>query len=259
MSQTQSGAASFAACLQLFRCHPLAVAPLAIAPRPPGPDGPTGPGGHCRRMVLRHRTAGFFVLSQESEDRFTLRSWHARDGIDEEIRPREPAPDIVCQVVGSGLPVPRHGALLGWVMSKQVTTLLAVHSAPPARSAADVPVPVPEIRVLPLEGTSPQWHWPPFAVSPLDDFRLWEYVEWGEIADLAPLVTLGTGRALWVPSGEGRRTGHIVVTDNLRDNIFWVPAGVYADHWSLCEGIEPPSAGELLARPGVVDLARGTW
>ena len=242
MMHTQSGAASFAACLRLFRFHPLAVVPPA-------------PGGVGRSMVLRHRTGGFFVLSQRREDAFALRPWHGGDGISEEIRPGESVPDVVGQVLAGGMPVPRHGALLGWVMTRQVTALLAAHGAPPAPGADTAPV--PEIRVLPLDGTSARWHWPPFTVSPLDDFRLWEYVEWGEIVDIAPLLTRAAGRAFWVPAGPGRRTGHVVVRDNLRTGAFWLPAGTYADHWAMREGIEPPPAGELLARPGAVDLARG--
>ncbi len=35
---------------------------------------------------------------------------------------------------------------------------------------------------------------------------------------------------------------------------YWVPAGVYTDHWTLREGIQPPPASELLTLPGVVDL-----
>lgn len=268
---TQSGAASFAACLQLFRCHPLAVAP---------PDR----DGGWRSMVLRHRTAGFFVLTEHA-DAFVLRSWHGRPrglpspeghseeghppgeqaGIEEEIRPREPVTKIVFGMIAGGFPVPRHGALLGWTMGKQVTALLKVHSAPPA--TRDDVVPVPEIRVLPACGTSPHSYWPPFTCSPLDEFRLWEYVEWGEIVDVMPLVRGpgrehgrdGAGRVFWVPGGVGLRTGHIVVTDNLRDTTFWVPEGVYTDHWVLREEIEPPPAADLLAMPGVIDLAHGGW
>jgi hypothetical protein len=130
-------------------------------------------------------------------------------------------------------------------------------SAPPVSRAATAPA--PEIRVLPLHGTIPRWHWPPFACAPLDDFRLWEYVEWREIVDVTPLVRERTGRAFWIPGGERLRTGHIVVTRNLRDDRFWVPGGVYADHWALREDITPPPAAELLARPGVIDLARESW
>src|SRR5580658_9628348 len=60
-----SGAASFAACLRLFRSYPLAVSPCYY-------------GGWHRSIVLRHRTAdgiGFHVLTQDPAEHFTLRPW----------------------------------------------------------------------------------------------------------------------------------------------------------------------------------------
>lgn len=253
---TQSGAATFAACQQLFRYHTLAVTP------PPSGPGEIPPGAP-RSMVLRHRTAGFFVLTKVRESLFFLRSWSDRDGIEEEIRPGRPVPDMIRRTIMSCLPVPRHGALLGWVTCRQVTALLTVHSAPPrsvparAGAGASVRVSGPEVRVLPLEGTTKEWHWPPFTVSPLDDWRLWEYVEWRELVDVMPLLRAEPGRAFWIPAPDGRRTGHVVLRDNIRTGTFWLPAGVYCDHWTLREGIDPPPAGQLLCSPGAVDLSRG--
>lgn len=288
---TQSGAAVFAACRQLFRCHPLAVT-----------QPPAGSGG-LAAMVLRHRTAGFFVLTRPKDDLFVLRAWQDRDGAgrtEQEIRHGKPVTDLVRQVIMGCLPVPRHGSLLGWVTSHQVTALLAVRSQPPcmdemtaqdtlgslkgsvavpasrpagseghpagtARGAGSGRGPVrrpagPEVRVLPLEGTTKDWHWPPFTVNPLDDWRFWEHVEWGELVDVMPLVSAVPGRALWVPSPDGRPTGHLVLTDNIRIDEYWIPKGVYCDHWILREGREPPPAEDLLASPGAVDLATsGLW
>jgi hypothetical protein len=48
----------------------------------------------------------------------------------------------------------------------------------------------------------------------------------------------------------------VVVTGNLVADEYWLPAGVYVDHWTLREGLQAPPAGELLALPGVTDLAR---
>lgn len=243
---TQSGALTFAACQQLFRYHPLAITPP-----------PAGTGGRWS-MVLRHRTAGFFVLTQPRENLFVLRPWHDRDGLEEEIQPGKPVPDVVRTTVAGCLPVPRHGALLGWVTGRQVTALLTVHSAPPeGGQAGPSPVPGPEVRVLPLDGTTKEWHWPPFTVSPLDDWRLWEYVEWHELIDAMPLLSAEPGRAFWLPAPDGRRTGHVIVRDNIRTDAFWLPAGVYSDHWALREGIQPPPGEQLIASPDAVDLARG--
>src|ERR1700678_2319060 len=70
-----SGAASFAACLRLFRSYPLAVSPCYS-------------GSWHRSIVLRHRTAEgtrFHVLTQDPAEHFTLRPWHPLDGLCREI------------------------------------------------------------------------------------------------------------------------------------------------------------------------------
>ena len=244
--QALSGAASFAACLRLFRCYPLAVAPPVV-------------NGGYQSMVLMNRAAGlagFYVLTQVHEDLFVIRSWDDRDGLSQGIRPGEPVSGLTRQVLSDGMPLPHDGALLGWVTDNQVTVLLAVHCPYPGIPGA--PAPFPEIRVMPMAGTSCLLQWPPFTVSPLDDGRLWEYVQWGQIVDIVPLVTRRAGLAFWVPCPGKRRfrgEGLVVIRDNLPGDDYWLPAGVYMDHWALREGIKAPAAGQLLSLPGVVDLA----
>jgi len=239
-----SGAAAFAACLGLFRRYPLAVTPHDA-------------DGASRSMVLMSRAggaAGFYVLTQAGDDLFVICSWDRRDGVSQGIRPRDPVPGAIHQVITGGMPVPRDGALLGWVTDSQVTALLSVHCRQPA--TWEHPVPAPEIRVMPMAGTA-ELEWPAFTASPLGDGRLWEHVQWGEIVDIAPLVTGTAGRAFWVPSPDSRspRHGFIVIRDNVRADGYWLPAGVYMDHWTLRAGIAAPPAGCLLTLPGVVDLA----
>jgi hypothetical protein len=109
-----------------------------------------------------------------------------------------------------------------------------------------------------MAGTSALREWPPFTSSPLEDGRLWEYVEWGQIVDIVPLVTRSTGLAFWVPlpgTRGARGEGFVVISDNLPGDDYWLPAGVYMDHWTLREGIQAPPTGRLLSLPGVVDLA----
>ena len=75
--QALPGAASFAACSQLFGRYPLAVTPHSA-------------DGGYRSMVLINRAAGpddFFVLTQARDDLFVIRSWNRRDGVNHEIRP----------------------------------------------------------------------------------------------------------------------------------------------------------------------------
>jgi hypothetical protein len=49
-----------------------------------------------------------------------------------------------------------------------------------------------------------------------------------------------------------------VVTERVGTPECWLAAGVYASHSALREGIPVPLARQLLALPGVVDLAHGT-
>jgi hypothetical protein len=112
--------------------------------------------------------------------------------------------------------------------------------------------------VLALVGTDPA-QWPPFTVSPLDDGCLWQYVERGELVDVAPLVARSSGGAFWVPSQNQNRAdlGHgcVVVGRNLAAGDYWLSAGVYMDHWMLREGVPAPPASHLVALPGTADLA----
>jgi hypothetical protein len=242
-----SGAASFIACLRLFRRYPLAVTPHSA-------------NGRYRSMVLMHRDAGptgYFVLTQVGDDLFVVRSWNQHGAVSQEIRPEERVSGIIHRVITEGMPIPHDGALLGWVTDRQVTVMLAVYCRPP--ETWDSLVPVPEIRAMPMDGTSELLQWPPFTVSPLDDGRLWEYVAWGQIVDIVPLITQSAGRAFWVPSPNRRslrlEAGCVVITDNLSADDYWLPAGVYIDHRMLREGLQAPPACRLLALPGVVDLA----
>ena len=240
----QSVTAPYAVCSQLFRRYPLAVR-LHLA------------SGAYRSMVLMNRAAGpagFFVLTQNRDGLFVIRSWNRHDGISQEIRPGGPVSGAIRQVITGSMTVPHDGALLGWVTDSRVTAMMAVHSRQP--ETGDSRVPVPEIWVMPMTGTSELLHWPPFTASPLGDGRLWEYVEWGGIVDIGPLLTQSAGCAFWVPS-PGRpstRHGCVVIKDNLPADEYWLPAGVYVDHWTLREGIQAPPADLLLTLPGVVDL-----
>jgi hypothetical protein len=247
--QALSGAATFAACLRLFRLYPLAVTSPA-------------PNAGYQSMVLLTRAAGsprFYILTQVSDDLFVIRPWDGDAGDCQEIRPGEQVSGLTGQVINDGMPLPHDGSLLGWVTDNQITVMLAVHCSQPG--AGDGPVRLPDIRVMPMAGTTVLQQWPPFAASPLADGRLWEYVEWGQIVDIVPLVSRSAGIAFWVPAPgrPGRRNvlgeGFVVVRDNLISDDYWLPAGVYMDHWTLREGIQAPLAGDLLSLPGAVDLA----
>jgi hypothetical protein len=254
-----SGAASFAACLRLFRSYPLAVSPWSG-------------DGRQRSIVLRHpgieedRAGGgsdFFVLTQDQADHFVLRPWgpygfgESSVGAYQEIRPVELVPAPVYRVIAEGMPVPRDGALLAWVSDRQAIVAFSVYHGQPRDGWSNGP----QIRALPMVGSDPL-HWPPFTVSPLDDGRFWYYLDRGELVDLGPVVAGAPGNAFWVPSQNTRRAaqGHgcVVVRGNLPDDEFWLPSGVYMDHWMLREGVPAPPASHLLSLPGTTDLAHRT-
>jgi hypothetical protein len=245
-----SPGAAFAACLRLFRHYPLAVRRHYAEHR-------------YGSMVLMTRDAGvsrFFVLIMEWDDLFVLRHWDRRDGARAEIGRDEHVSADICRVIEAGVPVPRDGALLGWVTGHQVRAVLAAYGRLP--EPWDDASTVPGVLVMPHAGSQPA-ELPPLAAGPLGDGRLWDYLARGRLADLTPLVSRQAGRVFLVPGGDGRdgRDGRvagtrIVVTERTCDDDFWLPAGIYADHWTLREGTQV-TARQLLARPGVVDLASG--
>jgi hypothetical protein len=223
---------------------------------------PRYPGGLRRSIVLRHRAfegSGFYVLSEDPVEHFTLRPWNPADGEGQEIQPGTPVPVTSHRIITEGMPVPRDGALLGWVSDRQATVLLSVYHGRPSS-----PVRVPQVRVLALVDSEPM-RWPPFTVSPLDDGRFWEYAERGEVVDLAPVIVHDAGGAFWVPSQNPGRAGQghgcVVVSRNLQAEDYWVPAGTYLDHWMLREGVPSPPASHLLTLPGTTGLTRrlATW
>jgi len=246
LAHAQSGVSLFADCQRLFREYPLAVRRHYAEHR-------------YGSMVMMSDDAGkahFFVLIMERDDLFAIRPWDRRDWKRVEIRPCEPVDASVRELIGSSVPVLRDGALLGWVTGQQVRAVLAAHGRLP--EPWDDATVVPGTLVMPRVGTQPGDR-PPLTGRPLDDGRLWEYIARGELTDLTPLVARQPGRVFWVPGVDevdGRRVGRIVVTELLRSDDAWLPAGVYTDRWAPREEAAPLTASQLLALPGATDLSR---
>jgi hypothetical protein len=203
-----------------------------------------------------------------------------------EIRRDEPVTAEVAQLIESSAPVPRDGVLLGWLDGGQVRAILVAHGRLP--EPWDDPSAVPGIEVLPPAGGDPA-RWPPLsggaqqsgaapsgAASPgalprrvlpggeLEERRLWEHTAHGQVADLAVLIGREAGLAFWVPGAlrrdeaPGSRGDCVVIQERLGSDGCWLLAGVYVDHGALRSGVQVPPARQLLAMPGVVDLACGT-
>jgi hypothetical protein len=243
LAHAQAGDTVFTACLRLFLNYPLAVRRHYAEHR-------------YGSMVLMNRDAGHCVLTMERDDLFTIQPWNPRDWARTEIRSRGPVDPRIRWLIMSSVPVLRDGVLLGWVAGQQVRAVLAAHGRVPEQW--DDPSAVPGILVLPRAGSQPAER-PPLTAVQLDDWGLWEHVERGRLADITPLVARQPGRAFWVPGGgrdPGRRDGgRIVVAERLHGDDCWLPAGVYADQWTLREEAAL-SASQLLALPGVTDLSR---
>ena len=246
LAHAQSGDTVFTACLRLFRSYPLAVRRHYAEHR-------------YGSMVLVNRDAGtarFCVLVMERDDLFTIAPWDRREWARAEIRPSGPVDAGVRWVIMSSVPVLRDGVLLGWVDDQQVRAVLAAHGRLP-EPWDDASV-VPGTLVMPRVGSQPAER-PPLTGRPLEDERLWEYVARGQLTDLTPLIAGQPRRVFWVPGVDevgGRRVGRLVVTERLRSDDSWLPAGVYADRWAAREEAAPLTASQLLALPGVTDLSR---
>jgi hypothetical protein len=247
------GQAAYAACLRLFRQYPLAVR-RHYAERRYGSMVLMGPGAGAAR---------FFVLTMEWDDLFLLRSWDRRDGARVRIGRDEPGPAGVRRLIESSVPVPRDGVLLGWVAERQVRALLVAYGRLP--EPWDDLASGPGVLVLPRSGG--QWgagqpgggSGPP--ARPLEDGWLWEQLLWGRLADLAPLLTRHAERVFWVPGPDDRAGqpggSRVVVTERMSDDQFWLPAGVYGGQRPSRPGAPVLTASQLLALPGVTDLADG--
>jgi hypothetical protein len=239
-------AAVFEACQRLFRDYPLAVRRHYAEFR----YGSMVLAGHPD--AESQAAVRYSVLIRERDDLFVVRPWDRRDWARVEIRPGSPVPAAVCRLIDSSLPVPRDGALLGWVDGGQIRAIIAAHGRLP--EPWDDPSVVPELCVLPLAGSDPA-RWPP---DTLAERMLWEHAARGQLADLPALIGRRAGYAYWAPEAIAGHGACIVVTERVGTPECWLAAGVYPGRSALREGVPVPLARQLLALPGVVDLAHGT-
>jgi hypothetical protein len=128
------------ACNRLFSGYPLAVEHAGAA--------------FMVLIVPAGDVPRFYTLVRLRDGSCRLRLWRSRDGI--MISPGTAAlPAGYEDVLGSGVPLPRHGSMFGWVAGGEVTALICVNTRD-ANDALEFPV----FAVAPRAGT-PESQWPP--------------------------------------------------------------------------------------------------
>jgi hypothetical protein len=146
-------------------------------------------------MVLMLRDgndAKFFVLSHDcGEDQpfYSLRPWPAGDAANIETHASD-VPGVVVKAVTRGVPIPRHGSLLGWARGNDITALIAFYAKYSLAS------PDPYWSTMPLADI-PEALWPPFTDERFFGCWFWEYYRAGSISSLDDLIAGTPGTVFW--------------------------------------------------------------
>ena len=141
------------------------------------------------------------------------------------------------------------GEVFGWVDRGIITTLVLMH-------AQGVPGhPEPGGSVLPHLGVA-RSAWPPFTGEPLGPW-LGEHIRSGRLVCLDDLIGSTQELVYWAPSG---RPGEGVIAVEIPlppEPVTWtLPAGIYAYHRAITEGLPIPQLSRALRDPRRVDLGR---
>jgi hypothetical protein len=203
-------------------------------------------------MLQEGDQAGFFVLSQDSshdEPSYLFWSWPASDIVDIRIEDSHSVPDVVKDVAGHGVPIPRDGSLFGWVIGGAVTALIAIY----VESAPDLAEPA--WAVMPLAST-PEAQWPPFTGERL--FRHWSWKECrtGRLISLDRVIAINPGTAWWVNTKESLGSNCCAIAHDVttpQGNV--LRRGCYVYYQVLQEDQPIPALKALLSDPDKIDLA----
>src|SRR5271166_2760429 len=137
----------YQACGERFAAYPLAVEAVDSV---------------CS-MVLLHQDGGeasFFILASERDagrPSYSVRRWRSSDGTRIDPGADTATPRVFADAILCGVPVPRHGSLMGWRDDEgTITALIAFYAEYTPQS------PVPSWAPMPRADT-PETRWPPFA------------------------------------------------------------------------------------------------
>jgi hypothetical protein len=227
----------YEACSELFAAYPLAVRAVNHT-------------GSVRSMVLmtvEHGKPRFHILNHDSDDgHYSLRPWRSSGSVDIESDGSVPAGADITPVTG-GVPLPRHGSLLGWKPGKDITALIVLYTE------YEPEHPVPNWMLMPLAGL-PESQWPPFADKRLFGPWFWDHYRAGRIVSLASLIADSRDTVFWVVP-ESATAGSVAVRATVSGKVGTLRRGAYVYQGELRARRPVPSLDELLADSGKTDLA----
>ncbi len=241
-SEMNHASSLYERCHELFATYPLAVQPV-------------GRGGTMCSMVLMLQDGaydGFFVLAHDfgrDKSLFWVWSWPAGSVVNIEADGTADIPAAAVNAVAQGVPIPRDGSLLGWVLEDTIAALVVVYAEYTTEN------PEPSWAVMPLAGI-PEAQWPPFTGDPLFGHWSWERGKAGSTISLGDLVAETPDTVFWVDTKAVLGSDCCAVTRDLTvPDGHTLRRGRYVHYQALqaCKPVPPINA--LLADPGKIDLA----
>lgn len=203
-------------------------------------------------MLPEGDDAQFFVLLRVRRDGgpfYSLYPWHAGEVVDIEFDSSASVPDVIVNALTHGVPIPRHGSLLGWGTRGPVIALIAVYAE---HTSAHLE---PCWTVMPLTSI-PEGQWPPFTKERLLGNWFWEHYRAKKIVSLANLISRTQHAVFWVNTSKILGSDCCAVAhDIISPEGHILQRGSYAYYKALRADIPIPPLKELLADPAKVDLA----
>jgi hypothetical protein len=205
-------------------------------------------------MVLMFRDGHdveFFLLSHnraKEQPFYSLSPWPAGEARNIEIHASD-APSVVVKAVTRGVPIPRHGSLLGWSCGNDITALVAFYAKYSFRS------PKPYWAMMPLADIS-ESSWPPLTGERFFGCWFWEYYRAGSISSLDELIARTPGTVFWVNTKDILGSDCCAVARDITSpegHILRRGRYVYCE--ALREGKPVPPLQTLLAAMDKADLA----